>query len=220
VLGVRGVTGRGEIFKAGARVMKNVTGYDMPKLMASSWGTLAALTSVTFKVLPAPETETTLLIKDADDPVLLMSMALQSPCDVSAAAHVPGLGTFFRLEGIAISVKARRDALARVLGAKIETLNAAASRKLWAAIRDVTVLPVRNDSIIWRVSVPPSDGAEFVKRVFATAAGEYFLDWGGGLVWLALVPSQDALPRPSRIAPPPAGVPAAAASPCRPFGPR
>jgi glycolate oxidase FAD binding subunit len=190
VLGVRGVTGKGEIFKAGARVMKNVTGYDMPKLMAGSWGTLAAFTSITFKVLPAPETESTLVIKSGD-PVALMSKALQSPCDVSGAAHVPGRGTYLRLEGIGISVKARRDALSKLLETRSETLSAAESRKLWASIRDVTVLPFKNDSIIWRVSVPPSDGADYVKRVFVSSQGKYFLDWGGGLVWLALKPSPD-----------------------------
>lgn len=190
VLGVRGVTGKGEIFKAGARVMKNVTGYDVPKLMASSWGTLAALTSVTFKVLPAPETESTFVI-ESGDPVALMSKALQSPCDVSGAAHVPGQGTYLRLEGIGISVKARRDALSKLLGVKSETLSATESCKLWASIRDVTVLPIKNNSIIWRVSVPPSDGEAFVRRVFISASGRYFLDWGGGLVWLALEPSSD-----------------------------
>lgn len=190
VLAVRGVTGRGEMFKMGARVMKNVTGYDLPKLMAGSWGTLAALTSITFKVFPAPETEVTLVVR-AHDPVPLMSMALQSPCDVSAAAHVPGKGTFLRLEGIGISVKARRDALSKLLGTKSEALSAAESRKLWVSIRDAAVLPTRKDSNIWRVSVPPSDGADYVRRVMARASGTYFLDWGGGLVWLALKPSPD-----------------------------
>jgi glycolate oxidase FAD binding subunit len=190
VLGVRGVTGKGEIFKAGARVMKNVTGYDVPKLMASSWGTLAAFTSITFKVLPAPETESTLVIKSGD-PVALMSKALQSPCDVSGAAHVPGQGTYLRLEGIGISVRARRDALAKLLGVKSETRSTAESRKLWASIRDVTVLPFKSNSIIWRVSVPPSDAEAYVRRVFIAASGKYFLDWGGGLVWLALEPSSD-----------------------------
>jgi glycolate oxidase FAD binding subunit len=190
VLGVRGVTGKGEIFKAGARVMKNVTGYDMPKLMASSWGTLASFTSITFKVLPAPETEITLVIKSGD-PVALMSKALQSPCDVSGAAHVPGRGTYLRLEGINISVRARRDALAKLLGVKSETLSTAESRKLWASIRDVTVLPFKSNSIIWRVSVPPSDGEAYVRRVFMAASGKFFLDWGGGLAWLALDPTSD-----------------------------
>jgi glycolate oxidase FAD binding subunit len=190
VLGVRGVTGRGEFFRLGSRVMKNVTGYDVSKLMAGSWGTLSALTRITFKVLPTPETESTLVIKSGDA-VALMSKALQSPCDVSGAAHVPGQGTYLRLEGIGISVKARRDALAKLLSVKSEALNAAESCKLWASIRDVSVLPLKKNSIIWRVSIPPSDGEAYVRRVFIAASGKYFLDWGGGLVWLALEPSLD-----------------------------
>ena len=95
VLGVHGVTGRGEIFKAGARVVKNVTGYDMPKFMAGSFGTLAAMTSVIFKVLPAPETEETIFIPHTDNlqAMRLMSDAMQSSEEVSCAAHVPGEGT-------------------------------------------------------------------------------------------------------------------------------
>ena len=194
VLGLRGVTGRGEIFNAGARVVKNVTGYDMPKLMAGSWGTLAALTRVTFKVAPAPETEATLAIPSASDgdAVAAMAAALQSPCDVSGAAHVPGQGTFLRLEGIAVSVKARRDALARLLAMKSETIAAATSRKLWREISNATVLPFAANSIIWRVSVPPSDGADYLRRVTEKVEARHFLDWGGGLVWLAVAPSPDA----------------------------
>jgi glycolate oxidase FAD binding subunit len=92
VLGMRGVTGRADIFKAGARVMKNVTGYDLPKLLTGSYGTLAALTAVTIKVLPKPETEETLVLSGLDDEtaVRTMSLALQSPCEVSGAAHLPG----------------------------------------------------------------------------------------------------------------------------------
>ncbi len=96
VLGIRGVSGRGEVFKAGARVVKNVTGYDLPKLLTGSYGTLAALTSITVKVLPRPETEETILVEGLDDTaaVSVMSLAMQSACEVSGAAHVPGEGTY------------------------------------------------------------------------------------------------------------------------------
>jgi glycolate oxidase FAD binding subunit len=141
VLGVRGVTGRGEIFKAGARVVKNVTGYDMPKLMANSFGTLAALTSVTFKVLPAPETEETVLIPKLDDAtaMLVMAEALQSQAEISGAAHVPGEGTYLRFEGIGVSVAARRDRYVSALKHSCEILNAAPSRVVWQRIRDCRV---------------------------------------------------------------------------------
>jgi glycolate oxidase FAD binding subunit len=193
VLGVRGVTGRGEIFKGGARVVKNVTGYDLPKLMAGSWGTLAVLTSITFKVLPVPETEATIILPmaDAGEAVAAMTRALQSPCEVSGAAFVPGRGVCLRLEGIAVSVKARRDVLQRVLQAKFHVLEGASSSGLWQTIRDVTAVKWNAKDIIWRVSLPPSEGASFVAAVAAKTDCRFLMDWGGGLVWLGLSAAPD-----------------------------
>src|SRR5208282_790096 len=65
-LGFRGVSGRGEVFKAGGKVVKNVTGYDLCKLMAGSFGTLAALEEVTVKVLPRPEALSTVMLWGLD----------------------------------------------------------------------------------------------------------------------------------------------------------
>ncbi len=188
VLGVQGVTGRGEIFKAGARVVKNVTGYDMPKLMAGSFGTLAALTSVTFKVLPRPETEATLLVLGLsdDDAMLVMSLAMQSSCEVSGASHVPAIGTLLRLEGIASSVQARRDNLVRLLARPCEVLDRAASLQMWQRIRDCQVLRLLSDDVLWRISVPPLQGAATIKQISEHAPCTYYYDWGGGLIWLAL----------------------------------
>ncbi|MGQ0485218.1 MAG: glycolate oxidase subunit GlcE [Hyphomicrobiales bacterium] len=196
VLGMRGVTGRGDIFKAGARVMKNVTGYDLPKLLTGSYGTLAALTSVTIKVLPKPETEETLAISGLDEmsAVRAMSLALQSPCEVSGAAHLPGAPpmTLLRLEGIAPSVAYRRDKLASLLkefGAA-GTLPEKQSKKQWRAIRDVSPLAARPGRCLWRISVAPSDGPRVTQKISASADARWFYDWGGGLVWLD-VPSTD-----------------------------
>ena len=188
VLGVRGVSGRGEIFKGGARVVKNVTGYDLPKLMAGSWGTLAALTSITFKVLPQPETETTIVIAGLSDQeaIAAMSAALQSPYEVSAAAHVPGQGTLIRLEGIQVSVRARSDALMKLLPHRCDALASKESRRQWQRIRDVEAVAWNKDDLIWRISVPPSDGADYMKRVSAHLSCKHFFDWGGGLIWLSV----------------------------------
>ncbi len=196
VLGMRGVTGRADIFKAGARVMKNVTGYDLPKLLTGSYGTLAALTSVTVKVLPRPETGETLVIAGLDDftAVRAMSLALQSPCEVSGAAHLPGPApmTLLRLEGIAPSVAYRRGMLAALLkefGAA-ETLPEKQSAKQWQAIRDVAPLAGRPERCLWRISVAPAEGPRVAQTIAASADARWFYDWGGGMVWLD-VPSAD-----------------------------
>ena len=202
-LGCEAVTGRGERFKAGGRVVKNVTGYDVPKLLAGSWGTLAVLTAVTLRVAPLPETERTLVVPSAtaDDAVIVMSAALGSPHDVSAAAFDVERGCVLRLEGFAASVDAREAALARMLRgvgsteskgagtpgrepavprADIATLGAVESRALWAAIGGAA--PLAPWPVVWRISVPPTDAP----RVLAALAPErYLLDWGGGLIFAA-----------------------------------
>ena len=188
VLGMRGVTGRGEIFKAGARVVKNVTGYDMPKLMAGSLGTLAALTSVTFKVLPAPEMEETVLVSVRDDAeaMRVMSDALQSSGEISAAAHVPGEGTYLRFEGISVSVAARRDRYVSALKLNCEVINAEASRAIWAKIRDCRSITQDATRALWRISVAPMQGAAVAMQISARSDVRYFFDWGGGLLWMSL----------------------------------
>ena len=194
VLGIRGVSGRGEVFKAGARVVKNVTGYDLPKLLTGSYGTLAALTSITVKVLPRPETEETILVEGLDDTaaVPVMSLAMQSACEVSGAAHVPGEGTFLRLEGIAASVAARRDGLAKLLARPVQILAAKASGTIWQRIRDVLVLADTPDRQVWRLSVTPSDAPALLAKLRGSLEIRYVLDWAGGLIWLDVPPTEDA----------------------------
>ncbi len=186
ILMVSAVSGRGEIFKAGARVVKNVTGYDLPKLMAGSHGTLAALTSVTLKVLPKPEVEITLLIGDRspDEAVRTMSLALQSSLEVSSAAYVPKSGTFLRVEGIGASVDFRVGKLREMFPGA-----AAAENSPWASIRDVKDL--RGD-VMWRVSLPPTAAPAYLRTLQRAFDFDYFLDWGGGLVWISCALSGDA----------------------------
>lgn len=186
VLGVSAVSGRGEVFKAGARVVKNVTGYDVPKLMAHSFGTLAALTSVIFKVLPKPETEETIVVEGLDDvtAVKTMSLAMQSSCEVSGAAHVPQRGTYLRLEGIAASVKYRREALLSLLGGASHVLPEEQSRPIWKDIRDVAGLLDDESALVWRISMTPTDAPAFFSMLRSQIDFRYYLDWAGGLIWL------------------------------------
>ncbi|MEZ5809780.1 MAG: FAD-binding protein [Rhizobiaceae bacterium] len=200
LLGVRFVNGRGETIKNGGRVMKNVTGLDLVKLMAGSWGTLGFLTEVTFKVLPAPEIETTLLLRGLDDAgaTTAMAHAMASSTEVTGAAHLPelaagrltggGAATALRLEGFADSVA---DRMARLRGlfdgvADLAELENDESRALWRDIRDARALVGDGRSPVWRVSMTPSRGHEFVMAVRMKTAADAFYDWQGGLVWIGL----------------------------------
>jgi glycolate oxidase FAD binding subunit len=203
-LGLEAVTGRGELMKAGGRVVKNVTGYDLAKLMAGSWGTLAVLTEVTIKVLPAARSELTLLLFGLDDARAgeAMTRALNAPVEVSGAAHLPKPAaaraplkgemavTALRLEGFAASVAARAEHLAVTLKdlGRIEQLDGLLSRDFWMQVREVEAF-WKDPRPLWRISVPPAVGW----RVGEAVAGEALYDWGGGLVWLLT----DADPRPA-----------------------
>lgn len=195
VLGLTCVTGRGDIVKAGARVVKNVTGYDMPKLLAGSHGTLAAMTSVTFKILPKPETEETLVLSGLDDAAALraMSRAMQSPCEVSGAAHMPDKGTYLRLEGIPASVAARREKLKSLLQGEIAVLAAEQSKPLWSDIRDVAVFADNQIRVVWRISVAPTDGPKVVDKIREHTAFRHYYDWAGGLIWLDIPSTNDGM---------------------------
>jgi glycolate oxidase FAD binding subunit len=184
LLGVRFVDGTGRILKNGGRVMKNVTGYDLVKLMAGARGRLGVLSEVSFKVLPMPEVAVTLVLPDLDDAgaVQAMARALGSPYEVTGAAHWPGQGTYLRIEGFAGSVAYRAGKLREMLGGEVED-----SVERWAAIRDVTPFQ-QVDGDIWRLSVKPSDAPGLVARAGADGA---LYDWGGGLVWLRMAPGTD-----------------------------
>ncbi|MEO0680490.1 MAG: FAD-binding protein [Pseudomonadota bacterium] len=186
LIGVRFVDGRGRAIKNGGRVMKNVTGYDLVKLLAGSYGTLGVLSEVAFKVLPAPEAAATAVLRGLDDAaaVTAMTSALTSPFDVSGAAHLEG-ETLVRVEGFEGSVAYRAERLAERLGAFGEVelergVEAAAAR--WARVRDAA--PFQGaPGAVWRVHCRPSD-APAIRA--ALPGAEAFYDWGGGLIWLRL----------------------------------
>ncbi|SEN77131.1 glycolate oxidase FAD binding subunit [Rhodospirillales bacterium URHD0017] len=197
LLGFSGVNGRGETFKSGGKVMKNVTGYDLSKLLAGSWGTLAVLDEVSVKVLPAPDQTRTLVLHGLSDEAAVKAMcaAMGSPHDVSGAAHIKDR-TALRLEGVAPSVEARLKGLRDLLtttGATMEELGTLESRTFWRDVRDVTPLSGARDAVVWKISCPPTEGPGIVARIKAQRpSAEIFYDWSGGLVWLALPRSDDA----------------------------
>jgi glycolate oxidase FAD binding subunit len=205
-LGVQAVSGRGEAFKSGGRVVKNVTGYDLCKLLAGSHGTLSILTDVTVKVLPAPEKTRTVLVHGLDDARAgtAMQRAMNAAHEVSGAAHLPAPAaaavsaprvadvgaavTALRVEGPGVSVDYRCAALRRELADLGETseLHSQNSRLFWDEVRDLRPLLGNPDTALWRISVPPSNGPAVAARIAAEGKALYYFDWAGGLIWLAL----------------------------------
>ena len=210
-LGVHAVSGRGERFKAGGRVVKNVTGYDVCKLLAGSYGTLALMHEVTVKVLPAPERTRTVLVFGLDQATAIDALgeALGSAHEVSGAAHMPaGIAarsavsyvadagaavSAVRVEGFPASVGARCAALRDLLGrfGAVEELHSKNSATLWREIRDVRAF-AGESAPLWRLSVPPAAGAVVATRVAEEAQVRALFDWGGGLLWLAVDGAPDA----------------------------
>jgi glycolate oxidase FAD binding subunit len=206
LLGAHAVSGFGDSFKAGGRVVKNVTGYDLCKLLAGSWGTLSVMTEVTLKVMPSPESERTLVLRDLDDTTAnqAMTAALGSPFDVSGAAHVPksalrdGVGalsnlgsprqalTLVRLEGIAASAAHRSASLAKLLArfGAMETIEDERSAALWECIRDVEPFAAKGPLgawPVWRIVCPPATGAALGERLARETGGDVIYDWGGAV---------------------------------------
>jgi glycolate oxidase FAD binding subunit len=217
LLGAHAVSGFGDSFKAGGRVVKNVTGYDLCKLLAGSWGTLAVMTEVTLKVMPKAESERTLVLRGLDDVTAnrAMTAGLGSPFDVSGAAHLPNsalraaqgaladLGspgqavTLLRLEGITASVTHRAASLGEALApyGAVELVEDATSAAIWSSVRDVA--PFAASAAlgawpVWRIVCPPALGGALGQALARDTGGDVIYDWGGGLIWAALPPSADA----------------------------
>ncbi|TVR09630.1 MAG: glycolate oxidase subunit GlcE [Salinarimonadaceae bacterium] len=193
LIGVRFVNGLGDIVKNGGRVMKNVTGLDLVKLMAGSYGTLGFLTEVTFKVLPKPEVSATLVYPGLDDSraIEALSEALGSPYEVTGAAHLPvGDGrqsaqTLIRIEGFKPSVAYRLGELRRLLADFGEPAEAR-GESLWRGVRDAAPMASLADRAVWRISTAPGQAAALASAIRGAITGRHSFDWGGGLIWLAV----------------------------------
>ncbi|AOF91735.1 FAD-binding protein [Sinorhizobium sp. RAC02] len=204
LLGVRFVNGKGEVVKAGGRVMKNVTGLDLAKLLAGSHGSLALLTEVTFRLLPVPETAATIVVSNLNDAeaAAAMATAMAMSVEVSGAAHLPesvrgrfaggalpeGPATVLRLEGLAASVAVRAEKLGAVMArfGAVSQLDAETTRRLWREIRDAAPYADGTPRPLWRVSVAPIAGQQLVAALRLETGVDAFYDWQGGLVWLRM----------------------------------
>lgn len=203
LLGINFVNGKGELIKTGGKVMKNVTGLDLVKFLAGSWGTLGVMRDVTFKVLPKQDATATLLIHGLSDQEAteVMALAMAQSVEVSSAAHLPqslsgtvldgkysGKSmTMLRLEGLELSVKIRKEKLQNILQKydDISWLDTSGSSALWTEISNVKPLHGKPDASIWRASVAPSDGHKVVAELSNHSDIDAFYDWQGGLVWIA-----------------------------------
>ncbi|MDF1606800.1 glycolate oxidase subunit GlcE [Hoeflea sp. YIM 152468] len=204
LLGVRFVNGTGEIVKSGGRVMKNVTGLDLVKLLAGSWGTLGVLSEVIFKVLPRPETTLSVAVAGLNDAQAAeaMAAALAMSVEVSGAAHLPesvvhkfadvgvrgSAATVLRLEGLEPSVEVRRARLIAEMSRRgeVTVVEHQPSLQLWREIRDVVPFADGTMKPVWRVSVAPSQGHQLVAALRLKTGVDAFYDWQGGLVWLRM----------------------------------
>jgi glycolate oxidase FAD binding subunit len=195
VLGFTAVSGRGERFLAGGRVVKNVTGYDVPKLMCGSWGQLAVLTEITLKVLPRPRVTLTVIVRDLDDAAAFTAMtrAVRSRCEVAAAAYLPrGVidqqsRTLLRLEGFGPSVEARAQALRELLtnesSSMLEQASEEESLTLWRSIStQLTRADLPDKPVLWRICVPSTAGVRLCASLRELDAS-FTVDWAGSLIW-------------------------------------
>lgn len=211
LIGMRAVNGRAEMFKAGGRVMKNVTGYDLTRGLTGSWGTLAVLSEVTFKVAPLPDDMATLVYAGLpeDIAVELLSLSAGTPFEVSGAVHLsqavasrlataPLVGlrtslTALRIENFMKSVRYRKERLKNLLkayGQPME-LDLEASLSFWGEMRRMAFAAFA-PSILWRVSTSPRKAVDLVATLRRQMPVEATYDWAGGLVWLEIPECADA----------------------------
>ena len=211
LMGIRGVNGRGEVFKNGGRVMKNVTGYDLCKGLAGSWGTLAVFSEVTFKVMPKPPSSTTLVLLGLSDEIAVevLCAVMGTPYEITGAVHIQqqlavtldhmamrGQGksvTAFRLEASPKSIVYRRDKLMSVLKAygQLHDLEPASSEAFWDEMSRLSVFEA-SDHPLWRLSTTPSKGPAVVAAIGRYMPVSAMYDWSGGLVWIDVPVTSDA----------------------------
>ena len=191
VLGVRFVTGEGDIVKNGGRVMKNVTGLDLSKLQCGAYGGLGVLTEVSMKVMPKPQAARTLVFEgfSAEEGLALLRKALGTPFELAGAAFLPASAsdgvsrTCLRIEGLHTQVEYRMKNLAALSSGPSKIVRGDKHEALWKDIRDVAPFH-GSDRPVWRISTKPTAAAEIAEGLAATLGAEAFFDWGGGLIWM------------------------------------
>lgn len=211
LLGIRGVNGRGEIFKSGGRVMKNVTGIDLSRGLSGSWGTLAVFTELCFKVMPKPEETRTLIFFGMPDQIAteVMIRAMQSPYEISGTLHLQkrlaqrlrheglqNMGeavTAIRIENFANAVAGRAEKLKEAVAVygEVHELDNVNSIAFWNEVRELSFLQGSKDPL-WRISTAPKDGTRFTEALSSFMDCRTAYDWAGGLIWVEVPSTTDA----------------------------
>ncbi len=212
VLGLEAVNGRGEIIRSGGRVMKNVTGYDLARGMSGSWGTLAMMTEIALKVLPAQREMRTIICFGLDDQTAVeaLCLALGTPFEVSGTVHmhaglaeqfseaeIAGSGksvTAIRVENFPASARYRSNRLKQMLQAYAPALelDTGPSRIFWNEVRALRMFQRRPDHPLWRISTQATIAPKLINAVSRKIEVRALYDWSGGLVWLETPPISDA----------------------------
>lgn len=204
VLGAEIVDGLGERVRAGGRVVKNVTGYDLPRVLCGSFGTLGILTEICLKLWPRPEHAETLIVYDQGTPAALAALLAWSrlPYEITGLAYQPANGhrrdrALLRLEGAEVAVAKQAASLRESIGRRadgtvqIEIVSGDASDAIWSNVRE-RPLPGGTDGQVWRYALPPASAPELIEALSDHGLEHFLVDWAGGLVWAQLSPAAPA----------------------------
>ncbi len=193
ILGVEFIDGRGERIRAGGRVVKNVTGYDLSRTMAGSFGTLGVLTEICIKLWPRPQTERTLVVDGVNLEAAAESMLewAQLPMEVTGLAYLPGDGSegrlYARVEGSPLAVRIQiqdlKSGVAASRSSAVEEIGGDESVRFWRRLRELEYCVTNHEEQLWRLCPPPASALSLVERLKPDGLLRYVLDWGGGLVW-------------------------------------
>lgn len=187
LLGVRFFDGQGNLIKNGGRVMKNVTGLDLSKLICGSFGTLGVISEVALKVLPKPLRSASLQIEglDEEQAVQLFCKALGTPYEVTGAAYQNGVA-MLRLEGLETQVTYRAAKLQSLFPKySMSLLEGAVHNDLWTGLRDLHVYS-GTDEAVWKLSVKPTNAPVIVSHLKRKLSARAVLDHGGGTIWIGI----------------------------------
>lgn len=191
VLGLEFVDGRGRIIRAGGRVVKNVTGYDLWRAMVGAYGTLGVITEVCVKLWPRPETQNTLMVQvDRAGALALMLSLPRRPEQITGLAYSDGT-LWIRVEGTEAAVGPQIASLRREVSAG-EIVPADASQQRWGQIREGGGLAANGDEVLYRIVLPPTASGDATAELATLGLGRDCVDWGGGLLWAVLPASCDA----------------------------